>query len=141
MTGRVIFLCLLFCSFVGIAQTKADAIIGVWLTQVKDAKIEIYKKDNLYYGKVVWIESPTDENGKPKVDSKNPNKTAAKRPIMGMDIVTRMAYSNGEWSGGKIYDPKSGDTYTCKIWLDNGNLKVRGYLGWLYDTKTWTKSI
>ena len=121
------------------SQTSEKDIVGIWKTELKDAKIEIYKKNNFYYGKVVWIASPTDKNGKPIVDSNNPVEKLKTQPILGMDIITKMSYCKNEWHGGKIYDPKNGESYTCKLWLEHGKLKVRGYAGWFFDTKTWTK--
>ncbi|MDX1350390.1 MAG: DUF2147 domain-containing protein [Putridiphycobacter sp.] len=129
----------LFVSSFCFGGQNQEAILGVWLTQLKDAKIQIYKKNNYYYGKVVWMKCPKDEAGRPIIDSKNPNKAMSNRTIMGIDIITKMTFKNNVWSGGEIYDPKSGDSYACKMWLENGQLKVRGYLGWLYDTKTWTR--
>ncbi|WP_066756070.1 DUF2147 domain-containing protein [Crocinitomix algicola] len=117
---------------------QSNAIEGIWLTEIKDAKIEIYKKGNSYHGRVVWIKNPNDENGKPVTDKNNPNEALRKRPILKMDILIGFVYEGGEWTG-KIYDPKKGETYKGKLWISDGNLMVRGYLGWLYDTKTWTK--
>lgn len=135
--------CLLFLfmalPFMSLAKVGANDILGVWLTEVKDAKIEIYKKSEKFYGSVVWISEPNDDNGKPVVDKENPNEKLKTRPILNMDILTGFVYDNdGEWDG-KIYDPKEGKTYTCKLWIVGNTLKVRGYLGWLYDTKTWTR--
>ena len=45
-----------------------NKVVGVWLTQDKDSKVEILQgEDGKYYGKVVWLKNPT-ENGKPQVD-------------------------------------------------------------------------
>ncbi|MFK8045630.1 MAG: DUF2147 domain-containing protein [Crocinitomicaceae bacterium] len=126
-------------SLAAICQVSENDILGVWMTELKDGKIEIYKKNNLYFGKIVWIAKPNDESGNPILDSKNPDNSLNNRPLMGIDIISKMTFTGKEWSGGEIYDPKSGDTYTCKLWFENGLLKVRGYLGWLFDTKTWTK--
>ena len=38
-----------------LAQNGTDAIVGVWLNKDKDAKIQIYKKGNEYFGKIVWL--------------------------------------------------------------------------------------
>ncbi len=118
---------------------KADAIMGVWLTEIADAKIEIYRSSGKYYGKVVWMAEPLNKEGKPQLDEHNPNEKKRTQPIMNMDILVGFVYDNdGEWDG-VIYDPKDGESYTCKLWVEDGNLKVRGYSGWLYKTKTWTK--
>ena len=35
-----------------------------------------------------------------------------------------------EWEEGKIYDPKSGNDYSCEIKMTDANtLEVRGYVG------------
>ncbi|MDA7803127.1 DUF2147 domain-containing protein [Crocinitomix sp.] len=140
MKGLFISL-LLSVSSAAFSEVKADALMGVWLTEIKDAKITIYKKANKYYGRVSWMKETNDENGNPLIDKNNPNENLRNRKIFGMDILIGFVYDNdGEWDG-KIYDPKNGTTYTCKLWLDKNNLKVRGYLGWLFDTKVWTKAV
>jgi len=48
----------------------------------------------------------------------------------------------GQWSGGSIYDPDTGHTYSCKLeLLDPNKLKVRGFLGvsLLGRTQIWTR--
>jgi len=54
-----------------------------------------------------------------------------------MIILKGLKKRGTEWSGGTILDPENGKTYRCKIWLDDGKLKVRGYLGILFRTQTW----
>ena len=125
------------------AQTKGDAIIGIWLTSGKEpARIQVYKQGNTYYGKIVWLKNPTT-NGVAKVDSKNPDKSKRSREIIGLVILNNFSFDDEEWSGGKIYDPESGNTYSCNLSLkDNNTLKVRGYIGisLLGRTETWTRS-
>ena len=137
---KIVLLLIIFIPLLGITQSNSNDIVGIWLTQIEDAKVEIYKKSNKYYGRVVWIAEPIDENGNPVVDAENPNTQLKTRPILKMDILTALVYDNdGEWDG-EIYDPKKGEIYTCKVWLENNKLMVRGYWGWLFDTKTWTKA-
>ncbi|MFT5820733.1 MAG: hypothetical protein ACI8ZM_001980 [Crocinitomix sp.] len=139
MFKNTLLIALMLLSFIGIGQAGSTAVLGQWLTEIADAKIEIYQKQGKFHGRVVWIAEPNDEDGKPKIDEHNPDQKLAKRPIMGIDILHGFTYDDGEWSGGFIYDPKKGETYECKLWIEDGTLKVRGYLGWLFDTKTWTK--
>ncbi|RYY30446.1 MAG: DUF2147 domain-containing protein, partial [Sphingobacteriaceae bacterium] len=54
------------------AQNK-DAILGKWLTQKKEARVEIYKKGDTYAGKIIWLKEQNKADGKPVTDSKNPN--------------------------------------------------------------------
>jgi uncharacterized protein (DUF2147 family) len=135
---RYLFIsCLFLFSFT--SSSSSDGIIGVWLSQIKDGKIEIYKSNGKYHGKVVWIKEPNDENGNPIKDINNPKDNLQSRAIYNLVIIKDLVYEDEKWSGGTVYDPKEGKTYDCSIWLEDGKLKLRGYLGWFYDTKTWTR--
>ena len=125
------------------AQTKTDDIVGVWLTGGnKPAKIQVYKSGDKYFGKIIWLKYP-EENGRPKVDSKNPDKNKQSQPIIGIVILKNFKFEEDEWNDGKIYDPESGKTYSCIISLKEKNvLKVRGYVGvsLLGRTEFWNKT-
>ena len=54
-----------------------------------------------------------------------------------MEIVRDMEPDDDEWEDGSICDPKNGKVYDCKMWLEDGNLKVRGYVAFFYRTQTW----
>ncbi len=130
----------LFTSLVGFSQS-ADAIVGKWLNKDKDAHIQIYKKGNNYYGKLVWLKNPTAD-GKAKTDTKNPDANLKSRPILGLEILNDFNYDDGVWEDGSIYDPKSGKTYSCKLTLNgNDKLNVRGYIGisLIGRTEVWTR--
>lgn len=108
-----------------IAQSKpneADKIIGIFWSPKKDAKIEIYKEGDLYFGKSIWVANQ-------KKDSENPNVALQKREILGIELLTNFNYKNGEYFNGLIYEPESGKTYNCKMSLIDNNLKVRGFIG------------
>ena len=126
------------------SQTKADDIIGIWLTNGKEpAKIQIYKSANKYYGKNIWLKNPT-ENGTHRIDANNPDKTKRGNPIIGLIILTGFKFDgDDEWKAGDIYDPESGKTYSSYIYLkDKNTIKVRGYVGisLFGRTETWTRT-
>ncbi|MDR1346408.1 MAG: DUF2147 domain-containing protein [Bacteroidales bacterium] len=123
---------------------SGQTIIGKWKTiddetgQVKSV-VEIYQKDNKYYGKIVkLVNRPANE---PKDPVCLPCKDYRKnQKIIGMEIITGLQYNSKDktYTNGKILDPEKGEVYTCKLWLDsNGTLKVRGYVGIFYRTQTW----
>ena len=123
------------------AQTWEDAVIGGWINGDGDAKVEIYKKDNKFYGKITWLREPNEEDGTPKVDDENPDEAKQHDPIMGSLILKSFDFEEGFWKNGTIYDPKVGRTYKCEMWLDGKTeLKIRGYWGIVYRTETWTKA-
>jgi uncharacterized protein (DUF2147 family) len=124
-------------------QNNPDAIIGQWLNADSDAKMEIFKQNNKYYGKIVWLKNPFNEKGKPQTDENNPDHKFHNRPIMGLLILRDLVYHGGNvWINGKIYDPDSGNDYSCKMTLKNDNtLKLRGYIGvsLFGRTEVWTR--
>ena len=126
------------------SQSKADDIIGVWLTSGKEpAKIQVYKSGEKFYGKIIWLKNPI-ENGKQKVDANNPDKTKHNNPIIGLVMLTGFKFDGDEeWKGGDIYDPESGKTYSSYMYLkDKNTLKVRGYVGisLFGRTEVWTRA-
>ena len=56
-----------------------------------------------------------------------------------MEIITSMEMSDEVWEDGEILDPENGNIYRCKIWIEEGKLKVRGFIMFLYRTQTWIK--
>jgi uncharacterized protein (DUF2147 family) len=124
------------------AFAQADKIIGTWLSADKKAHVEIYKTTSgAYYGKIIWLAEPNDPaTGKPKVDAKNPDASKRSNPLIGTLTFINFTYKDGEYTGGKIYDCRDGKTYTGKLWLNtDGTLSMRGYIGFLYSTETWTR--
>lgn len=136
----IILLTITCISFNTIAISQSN-IIGKWLAEDKDAVIEIYKKDNLYYGKIIKLMPATDENGKPFLDENNPDKSKRSNTILGLNTISKMKWNNNILEDGHLYDPRNGEYYNGKIWYENGILKVRGYLGFFYLTQTWTRYI
>ena len=43
------------------ANEKGDQILGVWLMANKNVKVQIYKINNQYEGKVVWMDTDTNK--------------------------------------------------------------------------------
>ncbi|WP_430898746.1 MULTISPECIES: DUF2147 domain-containing protein [unclassified Paraflavitalea] len=104
------------------ASAQADKIIGTYWSPQKDGKVEIFKQGNKYYGKIIWSSNP-------RKDAKNPKPELRSREIVGMTFLTDFKFDDDEYIDGEIYDPKSGKTYSCKMWLDGSYLHVKGYIG------------
>jgi uncharacterized protein (DUF2147 family) len=124
--------------------THPDAIAGYWFTENNKAKIQVYKSGEKYFGKIVWLKNPNEENGQPKLDKNNPDKKLRSRPIVGLLLLRNFEHAGGNlWEDGDIYDPESGNDYSCNMKLINQNtLEVRGYVGisLLGRTQTWTRT-
>ena len=122
----IAFLLFINCGF---AQIRPDQILGVYWSPKKDAKIEIYKKGDKYFGKLIWIKEP-NENGRPKMDLKNPDEKLKSTPLLGLNIVKNFVFDDTKWSDGKVYDPNTGKTYSSNISMTGLNqLNMRGYIG------------
>lgn len=111
---------------------QSGAIVGQWYTDGKESIIEVYEQNNKYYGKLIWLEEPRDENGKIKRDAENPDESLRDRPLKGLVLMKGLTYDSDdkEWVDGEIYDPESGNTYSCHARLKNSDvLYLRGYMG------------
>ena len=150
-TGRItlsLFLAFALGGGTGLAQEKKDNpedVLGLWLTAKGESKIEIFKSDSVTYaGRIVWLKEPNDEDGKPKVDKKNSEDSLKTRPVLGLMIMRGFSYDGDyEWSGGKIYDPKSGNDYSAKFkMVDHNNMELRGYvvIPLFGRTEEWTRT-
>jgi len=140
------FILLIFISGDVFSQSKeAEAILGIWLTGSKKAKVDIYKCGDKYCGKIIWLRDPHYEDGTPKRDKHNPDESKQKKLIIGSDILMGFEYDGDEeWDDGEIYDPDNGKTYSCVINMQDNKkiLDVRGYVGFslLGRTEEWLKS-
>lgn len=137
---------LLFTFLINVSAQNPDKIVGIWLTQDGDSKVEISKNTKGHFeGKIIWLKTPLNEAGKPKVDHKNPEVKLQSRPILGLKLLENFVFvqDDQEWTDGTIYDPKSGSTYKCNMWFDGNDktLYVKGYIGFSLIGKkvTWTR--
>jgi uncharacterized protein (DUF2147 family) len=124
-------------------DSDTGGILGQWLTAGGESRVEIYRCDSTTYcGKIVWLRDPL-KDGKPVIDDKNPEDSLKSRPVLGLQILRGFTYAGDRlWSGGKIYDPKSGNDYSAKMTLVNEqNLELRGYvvIPLFGRTEKWTR--
>jgi uncharacterized protein (DUF2147 family) len=124
------------------AQSDSDRILGVWLNNTKDAKIEIFEKDGKYFGKIVCFTMPAEEDGSINTNLKNPDPEQIKSKIIGLEILSNLEYENGEWVDGEIYSPKKRERADCKIKIsdDNKELYLTASKGFLFSkTVVWSR--
>ncbi len=136
---------ILFASAALFANIESEAVKGIWFTEDKDAKIEIFKEGDSYSGKIIWLKEPKNAEGNDKTDRHNPDEAQKKRKIIGMKMMWDFVYDEDNiWEDGEIYDAKSGKTYSCKMTLskDGNTLEVRGYVGFSMfgRTSVWTRA-
>ena len=125
-----------------IAAAQKDPICKIWYNQEKTSKLEVYQTGNIFEAKIIWLNEPL-ENGKPKVDKENPDEKVRNTPIINLVIMHNIHKSKDTpnfYEGGKIYDPKNGKTYDCRLTYKGSTIELRGYvlgLPFLGRTSTW----
>lgn len=124
------------------ADDASLAVTGLWLSADKRGIIRIYEQDGLFYGRLVWLKEPEDDQGNAILDSENPDPEKRDQPILGLQMVLGLEYSDGEWRNGEIYDPESGNTYSARLRLNGSDrMDLRGYirLPIFGRTESWTR--
>lgn len=122
------------------AAAFAQDVIGKWKLEDGTAIVEVYKSGDSFNGKIVWLQKPTEADGTPAKDKNNPDKNLQSRQLIGLNMLSGLKKADGEYVGGKIYDPGNGKTYNCSMKVEGDVLKVRGSLdkkGLLGRTMDW----
>ncbi|MTI25730.1 DUF2147 domain-containing protein [Fulvivirga kasyanovii] len=138
-----IWICLLMPTYV-LAQ-GGNNITGKWKTiddESGEAKsvVKIYEKEGKYYGKIVKLFRAPGEDPDPVCEDCPEDDPRYKEKIIGMEIIKDLKKEGDEYIEGTVLKPDEGRIYKCKLWLENNNLKVRGYWGFLYRTQTWVRT-
>ena len=142
MKTLVVLIAALAIAGVGHAAA-ADPLVGTWKTVDEKtgkvvSEVEVYDQGGKFFGKIVGLTEPNDAQGKPKTCTKCQGADKDK-PIIGLVILKDLSPSGDRYKGGTITDPDDGKIYKSELWVEDGKLKVRGYLGPFYRTQTWLK--
>ena len=125
-----------------LASAQNESIVGRWKTiddETGKAKsiVSIYEQDGMFFGKIDTLFREEGEDPDPLCDKCPEDDPRYNQRVMGMLILENLKKKGKEWKDGKILDPGKGKIYDCKMWLEDGKLKVRGYILFLYRTQTW----
>ncbi|MGN1232800.1 MAG: DUF2147 domain-containing protein [Candidatus Cryptobacteroides sp.] len=126
MKKLIVIIAAMIMSAAAMSAQNADAILGTFLSETGTGKIKVTKSEGKYIGTLIWTK---DEGA---LDVKNPDKSLRAKVLVGKVILKDMTWdaNKGEWRGGTIYDPESGNTYKATVKLkENGDLTLRGYVG------------
>lgn len=136
---KKIFASVIVCLF-PLCGVFAQDVVGKWKLEDGSAIVEVYRQGDVFNGKIVWLQNPTESDGSPAVDDKNPDQKLRSRKLMGLNMLSGLKKQGGEYAGGSIYDPGNGKTYNCSMRVEGDVLKVRGSLdkrGILGRTMDW----
>jgi uncharacterized protein (DUF2147 family) len=141
---KPLFAIVLLCGgFLAGEVMAAESPIGRWNTiDEKSGKVtsvvEVYDQGGKVFGKITGLTEPNDDKGKPRICTKCPGSDKDK-PVVGLVIVKNLRLDGEHYKEGTIMDPEDGKVYKAEMWLEQGKLKVRGYLGLFYRTQTWVR--
>lgn len=103
-----------------------EQIIGNWLTSDSERKITIYKQNEKFYGKIIWVK-----------DQKKDNE-------IGKIVMSDLEYREGKYDNGTFIMPDDKHQASCALEYKEENLlkvtiyhglKLFGHSIYLYKTK------
>jgi uncharacterized protein (DUF2147 family) len=125
----------------------SEDIVGFWKSISDETKkpqsiIAIYPYQNKYYGRLI---ATYDDNGTISETIENPHDRApgvkGHPYYAGLDIIWDLEKEGSKYTNGVILDPEKGDEYAAEVWIENGNLIVRGKIFFIGKNQTWPKAL
>jgi uncharacterized protein (DUF2147 family) len=121
------------------AVAAASPATGLWRTAEDNGQVQIYDCGASLCGRLV---TSNELLAHPDLkDVNNRNAAQRGRPVKGMDVMSGFSGGPKNWSGGMLYRPQDGRSYSGRLELiDGGTLEVTGCLmATLCHTQTWTR--
>ena len=142
MSFRLLAPFAIFTAFISLNASPAFAaepITGRWVTQDKDAVVEIKKCGSVICGRIAkFLITPPD--GADQRDINNPDANLRKRKLLGLAILTRFSKDDDLWRG-RIYDPNRGRTFRSVIRRTGANtIEVKGCVSFICQTQVWRRA-
>jgi uncharacterized protein (DUF2147 family) len=126
---------------IGIALAMGSAppaIGGQWITQDRAAVVRIAPCATGLCGRVTRILARGSDV--PTTDVHNPDPRLRRRPLVGVQILSGFRQQGSGWTGGRVYDPKSGKAYKGNLALNSDHtLTVTGCVLFICRSQLWTR--
>lgn len=114
---------------------------GLWDTFDKagtlQSTVEVSIEEGKLYATILSLHNQPEEN---PVCEKCEGDLFGK-PVIGMEVINGLSLKKNIWQKGTVFDPETGGSYKGRVWLEGDALMVRGYLGFVYQTKTWQRAL
>ena len=120
------------------------SIVGKWKTiddETNEPKsiVEIFEKEGKYFGQIKELFRKPGEDPDPTCEECADDDPRKDQPTKGMIVIKDMVQDGDTYEDGTILDPENGKVYDCKLWIEDGNLMVRGYIAFFFRTQTWLR--
>ncbi|MEM9177082.1 MAG: DUF2147 domain-containing protein [Myxococcota bacterium] len=95
------------------SSADGDALLGRYWNPDRSRQVEITREGEIYVGRVIWeAREEGDESH------------------LGREIIRGFRYAGkGEWTDGEVVAPEGGRVYRGRLWLEDGDLMMRGFVG------------
>ena len=104
---------------------QATDITGFWITHDATATIEMAPCGDAVCGRIVAFDGEQDAR-----DMQNPEPALQTRPICGLEVLSGLTPARDDrWRGGRLYDPRTGDTYDASASIADDHLRLRAFIG------------
>jgi uncharacterized protein (DUF2147 family) len=104
------------------AEPAADPVVGSYLAEEGDHRIELFLRGAALCGRITWTREPG------RKDRNHPDPKVRDRAVVGLEHLHGLVRERyGSWSGGTLYNPEDGRTYDAKLWRKgDGRLIIQG---------------
>lgn len=133
----------LFLILFGLRLSAQDDIVGFWKTiDEKSGKAQsimaVYEYHHKYYGRII---ATYDDSGKLSDTIYSPKDRApgveGEPYYAGMDIIWHLKKKDDKYLDGEILDPEQGKVYDAELWVEDGQLVVRGKILFFGRNQKW----
>lgn len=123
---------------------EANPILGRWATSGFGSIVEIEvceEAGETYCGTIRWLWEDKGKDGRARRDEKNPDPALRDRPLVGVELLRDLREEEpGVFTGGKVYNPDDGRTYSGSVRLEGEALILKGCaLGLFCQSQTWRR--
>lgn len=121
------------------AASAQPPVTGDWLTAGASAVVKIAPcagNGDTLCGRITWLWNP-----RPDHDEHNADPALRSRPLVGLEMLSGFrSDASGGWTGGRIYNPEDGNTYSASFRLrDATTLDVRGCVMFICRSQVWRR--
>lgn len=101
---KILILTIFFLVTISLWGQKADDVLGNWLTSDGERKINIYKQEGGYFGKICWVKS------KDKISE------------LGKVVMMDMKFKDDKYDGGTFLMPSDKHKASCALKIIKSNV-------------------